>query len=251
MDLASSGRAALSAPSELAGPLPRPVRLNLNGDARYLFMLVLLFFVGGCIVLGWTAFDDVQQFQRRAVLRTDGREVIGEITGFSHTHNGPTKVKYRFPVYGVTYTGSAAEPDTWGSDPSLSKSDRILVRFLPSNPAINHPDAWEWTVFVGAVPTVFVIFFWVMGGFALVMLLRDRKLAREGKAASAIVTSCTRSDKLFRIEYEFRTEEGASMRGKSDRLEAQEAGAQIWILYLPKRPSRNQTYPLPLFDAAG
>lgn len=251
MDLEASGRGTLAAPSELVGPLPRTVSLNLDGDARYLLAVVLIFFVGGGIVLGWKGYDDVQQFRQRAVLRSDGREVAGEVTGFSYTHNGPTKVKYRFIVHEITYSGSAAEPSTWGPGTSLHKSDTILVRFLPSNPAVNHPDAWEWSVYIGLVPVAFQLFFWIIGTLSLVVLYRDRKLAREGKAAAATVTSCTLSDKLFRIEYEFRTEDGASVQGKGDKNEKHELGKQIWILYLPKRPRRNQIYPLPFFDVAG
>jgi len=251
MNFASSDRAALEVPSELAGPLPRKVAMSSDGDARQLLMLVLLFFVGGGIWLGWKVYDDVQQFQQRAILRTDGREVVGEVTGLSYPRGGPTKVKYRFTVHGVVYAGNAAEPGILGSGPLLHKSDQIIVRFLPDNPEINHPDDWEWSPYIGIVPIAFQVFFFAMGTFLLVILLRERKLAREGKAASATVTSCTRSDKSFSIEYEFRTEDGVPMRGKSDRAEEQKVGAQIWILYLPQRPRRSQIYPLSDFDVAG
>jgi hypothetical protein len=225
--------------------------MNSDGGARQLLMLVLLFFVGGGIWLGWKGYDDLQQFQRRALLRTDGRIVVGEVTGFSSSKGGPTNVKYRFSVHGVTYTNRAAEPDFLGTGSPLHKSDQIFVRFLPDNPEINHPDAWEWSPYIGIVPIAFQVFFFAMGTFLLVMLLRERKLAREGKAASAMVTSCTRSDKSFRIEYEFRTEDGVPMKGNSDSVEERKVGARIWILYLPKRPLRNQIYPLSDFDVAG
>jgi hypothetical protein len=225
--------------------------MNPDGDARQLLMIVLLFFVGGGIWLGWKVYDDVQQFQHRAILRTDGREVVGEVTGLSYPRGGPTKVKYRFTVRGVTYADSAAEPGILGSGPSLHKSDQIFIRFLPSNPAINHPDAWEWSPSIGIVPVAFQVFFFGMGTLLLVMLLRDRNLARKGKAASATVTSCTRGDKSFCIKYEFRTEDGIPIPGKSDRAEEQKVGARIWILYLPKRPRRNEIYPLSDFDVAG
>jgi hypothetical protein len=251
MDLASSDRVALMAPSELAGPLPRTVTLNFDGDARYLLLIVLLFFFGGAIWLGWKGYDDVQQSQHRAVLRSDGREVVGEVTGFSFGRDRPTTVNYRFTVHGVTYSGSADEPRTPGPSTSLNKSDKILVRFLPSNPAINHPDAWEWSAFIGLEYIAFQVFFMAMGGLALAVLWRDRKLAREGKVAEGVVTSCTRKDRSFRVEYEFRTEDGVPVKGSSDSVDEYGASARIWILYLPQRPRRNHIYPLSFFDVAG
>jgi hypothetical protein len=251
MDVASSDRAALTAPSELAGPLPRRVTLNFDGDARYLLIIVLLFFVGGGIWLVWKGYNDVLQFQHRTVLRSDGRDVIGEVTGFSFGRERPTTVNYRFTVHGVTYSGSADEARTPGPGTSLNKSDKILVRFLPSNPAINHPKAWEWSAFIGLEYIAFQVFFMAMGGLALAVLWRDRKLAREGRVAEGVVTNCTRKNGSFRVEYEFRTEDGVPVKGNSDCVDEYGASARIWILYLPQRPRRNHIYPLSFFDIAG
>jgi hypothetical protein len=72
-----------------------------------------------------------------------------------------------------------------------------------------------------------------MGGVALLSLCRDRTLARKGKVASGIVTSCVAKDGYFYIEYEFRTTDGAPMNGNADRKEEHEVGAGVWVLYLP------------------
>jgi len=250
MDLAPSDRAALTAPSELAGPLPRTVTMNFDGDARYLLIIVLLFFVGGGIWLAWKGYDDVQQFRDRASLRSDGRDIVGAVTGLSYPRHGPASVHYKFTFNGVTYSGNAEEP-TEGPGTSLNKSDRILVRLLPSNPAVNHPISWEWSPAIGWVWVAFQIFFWGMGGVALVFLCRDRTLARKGNVASGIVTSGVAKDKYFHIEYEFRTTDGAPMNGNADRKEEREVGAGVWVLYLPQRPRRNDLYPLLLFDVDG
>lgn len=250
MNLAASGRAASSTPSELVGSRPRRVKLNLDGDGRYLLLIVLLFFAGGGIWLGWRGYDDVQQFKDRALLRSNGRDVVGEVTSLSYPRHGPTSVHYRFAFNGVTYWGNAEEPDA-GPGISFNKSDKILVRFLPSNPAVNHPNAWEWSPTIGWVWASFQIFFWAMGGLALVALCRDRTLARKGNVASGIVTSCVSKDRSFRIEYEFRTAEGAPMKGNTDREVEYETGAKVWVLYLPQRPRRNDLYPLFLFEIAG
>ncbi len=244
------GRMALEAPSELVGPLPRAVTLN-DGDGRYVLIAVLLFFVGGSIWLGWKGYDDVQQFKYRALLRSDGRVVVGEVTGFSSSRSGPTKVHYTFIFGGVTHAGEAAEAVTWGPGLSLHKADQIFVRFLPSNPAINHPDAWEWSMAVGWPAVAFQVFYWLIGALSLFYLCRCRTLSRKGNAAAGVVTSCIRKDDSFHIEYEFRTADGASMKGNSDRKAEYEMGATVWVLYLPQRPRRNDLYPVPLFDIAG
>jgi hypothetical protein len=235
-------------PSELAGPTPRKVQLSFSeGDGRYLLLIVLVFFVGGLIFLVWKAYDDIQQFQQRALLRGDAREVVGEVTGFSFGRYSPTSVNYRFTVNGVTYSGEALEPANPGRGTSRDKADKILIRFLPSNPAINHPDAWEWSAAIGWYFVVGEVFFTSMGGLALAVLLRDRRLAREGKVAAGIVTGCARDDRWFRVDYEFRTEGGVLMKGHNDFKDEYGAGARIWILYLPQKPRRNHNYPLSFY----
>jgi hypothetical protein len=250
MDLAASGRAELAAPLELGGPLPRTVMLNLDGDARYLLIIVLLFFVGGGIWLGWKGYDDVLQFKNGALLRSNGRNVVGEVTGFSRPSHGPTSVHYKFAFDGVNYFGAAEEPEA-KPETSLNKADKIFVRFLPSNPAVNHPCAWEWSLATGWVWVAFQVFFWGVGGIALVFLCRDRTLARKGNVATGIVTNCVPTDRSFHIEYEFRTADGTPMKGNTDRKEQHERGTRVWILYMPQRPRRNDLYPLLLFDVLG
>jgi hypothetical protein len=242
MDLESSCYASSDAPSELAGQLPRTVTLKLDGDGRYLLIVVLIFFVGGSLWLGWKGYDDVQQFKEELCCEATV-SVVGEVTGFSYHRHGPTSAKYQFTFDGATDSGSAEEPNA-GPVTSLHKSDKILIRFLPCNPSINHPYAWEWSL-------AFQIFFWLMGSFALILLLRDRTLARKGNVASGIVTSCIHKDHFSHRECEFRTADGAPMKGHTDRKGGYETGATVWVLYLPQRPRRNDLYPVLLFDIVG
>jgi hypothetical protein len=251
MDLAASERATQEVPLELAGPPPRAVTLNFDGDdARFAVAVILLFFVGGGIALGWGSYRDVQQYKHRALLRSDGRDVVGEVTRIS-SGRGSVTAHYRFNVNGVTYFGTALEPDTRAPGASPNQLDKIPVRFLPSNPTINHPGAWEWSPYTELVPRLFLIFFFSMGTVLLVYLCRQRKLVRHGKPAAGIVTSCIRKNRTFWVEYEFQTENGSRLTGHGDSTDSYEAGAPIWILYLPQRPSRNGVYPLSLFDVAG
>jgi hypothetical protein len=244
MNLGTSDRETSAVPSELTGPSPRKVRLKLDrGDARFLLTIVLLFLVGGSIWLGWNAYYDLKQFQQRAVLRSDGREVVGEVTGFAYHRFDPLGIIYRFSVNGATYSSEALEPKTPVSGSALDKGDNLPLLFLPSNPKINHLAAWEWSVVDGWYTTAGAVGGIVIGAVVLAGLLRNRKLARYGKAASGVVRGCARDGRLFRTEYEFGTERGISMRGKYSGPDEYGPGARIWILYLPQKLQRNSRYP--------
>lgn len=247
MHAESSSYPTLEIPPEVSGPIPRKVGLNFDGDGRFLLIIILCFFIPGLIFLGWNGYGDFNQFQHRAVLRNNAREVVGEVTGFSWGRYSPISVHYRFAVDGATYSGKALEPKSPGPGTSYSKGDDILIRFLPSNPTVNHPGAWEWSPTDGWYFVLAEVFFTSLGGVVLAYLLRDRKLARKGKVAAAMVTACTRDDRWFRVEYEFRTEDGVLMKGHDDFKDEYGVGARIWMLYLPQRPQRNHRYPLSTF----
>jgi hypothetical protein len=157
-------------------------------------------------------------------------------------------VVYRFSADGLTYSGSAPVSATPVPGTAFDKGDKIAIRFIPSNPGINHPSAWEWSPAVGWYFTAGQVFLWAMGGWALEVLRRDRRLAREGKVAAGIVTNCTRDDRWFRVDYEFRAENGESVKGHNDFKDERVAGARIWILYLPHRPRINHSYPLSFYS---
>jgi len=230
-------------PSELDGPLPRKVRMNSTNGSSVL-VLVLLSLVSGSVICGFACSGAFGQMQRRAALRRDGRDIAGRVTA-THAGHGDATVSYTFTVNGSIYFGKAQMPDY---RLILHESDGIAVRYLPINPAINHPADWEWSGLTDFVPDVFALFFATMGIVGLVFLLRNRKLAREGRAAEGLVTSCAPNKRQYRVDYEFSTEDGARMKGRCDCSEQFEAGACIWIIYLPKRPRRNHSYPLELFD---
>ena len=241
VDVTDSRLTTTEPPSELAGPLPRRVTPDFAGDARFLVPMALLLFFGGGLLLGRLCLGDIEQFRQRAELRSDGRVVAGTVTE-------PTRgyTNYRFSIQGRLYLGRAGEPlfNPWIVHPS----EQILIRYLPSNPNINHPDSWEWSVYVGLESIVLTAFFWMIGVVVLVALWRERTLARNGIVAAGRVKGCHRKDRLFQVDYEFFTEYGVGVQGHTSRVDEFEAGSRVWILYLPQRPSRNAIYPLSLFD---
>ncbi|HEU5351052.1 MAG TPA: DUF3592 domain-containing protein [Terracidiphilus sp.] len=243
MDIDDVNRATAAPPGELVGPLPRKVEL-CSTDGQTFLGIALLFFVIGVVFAISFSSEAIQQTRQRAILHGAGRDVVGEVTGFSVGRWAPTVVKYQFSFNGKTYFGSAKEPRTTGTGIALKKSDQILVRFLPSNPSINHPETWEWSVLMGLDSLALQVFLFTISVIGIAALMRDRKLARKGKAVSGVVIRCTPRNREFQVEYEFRTEDGFSMRGKCGCADSYEAGARIWILYLPHWPQRNHCYPL-------
>jgi len=247
MNLEVSSHGTPEMPDELAGPLPRKVEMDSTG-ALFLWIVVLIFVVGGAISCGWFVFDSNKQIRQRAALRSDGREVVGVVTGLP-TGRGTESVKYSFTFKGKDFSGEARIPGHAGI--VLHEQDRIVIRFLPSNPAINHPDAWEWSALMGLDAIGFQIFCAALVGVTLIFLCRERRLVCEGKAVPGVVTSCTPDDRQFKVKYEFRTEDGILMTGSNSREDSYETGACIWILYLPQRPQRNCSYPLPGYSVLG
>jgi hypothetical protein len=232
---------AQAPPNELMGPLPRTVRLSGN-NAGYLVSVVLIAIIFCGIGWGWYIFDTVNELRHRAALRIHGQEAIAEITAFHVGRGGESTMDYVFAVQGKAHRSHARMPSSSGR--SFHEADHIAVLYLPTNPTVNHPKAWEWSIWMGLDKMIFVLFFTVMGGVALLLLFRDRKLAREGLAAPAVVSDCTYSNREFRLQYSFRTQAGQLITGKGGSREKYELGAVIWILYLPRKPRRNHPYPL-------
>jgi len=247
MNLEVSSHGTPEMPDELTGPLPRKVELDSTG-AQFLWLVALIFVVGGAISCGWFTFDSIKQVNQRTALRSDGREVVGEVTGLP-TGRGTEFVKYSFTFKGEHFSGKARIPGHSGI--VLHEQDRIKIRFLPSDPAVNHPDAWEWSALMGLDSIGFQIFMALMVVAALTFLRRERRLAREGRAVSGVVISCTRNDRQFKVKYEFHTEDGMLMTGSSGCKDPYETGNRIWILYLPDKPRRNVSYPIPGFSIVG
>ena len=230
-------------PSELRGPLPRRVHMN-STDASFLLVVVVLCLGIGGTAVGFDCFSTLKQMRQRTVLLRDVRDTVGSVSA-THGGHGDSTVSYTFTANGANYLGKAQMPNY---RMILHESDQIAVRYLPFDPTINHPAAWEWSGQADLIPKAFALFFATMGIVALVALLRDRKLARKGKPAEGVVIDCSPDKAEFRVMYEFRTDDGVRIKGSCNCAEEYEKGARVWILYLPKRPRRNHSYPMGFFS---
>lgn len=233
-----------SVPSEILGPLPRNVAI-CSDDARYLLTVVLITILGPLLGLGVYSLSELRNTQQRALLRSNGRDVAGEVTGLKIARGGVTDVEYSFVVDGSKYHGKARVPKH--TDVVLNTSDQIRIRYIPSNPTINHPSAWEWSAFMGLDKAAFSLCFIGFGWIAFLMLYRERTLAREGKAVEGVVKGCAPRNREYQVEYRFRPENGEEVDGRCYCKDSYEAGDSVWILYLPMKPKRNHSYPLSLY----
>jgi len=223
-------------PPELTGAAPRETERSEEGAGSVLSVTLLVLAAIAMVVLSFIA--DARQKAKTEVLRREGRETMGRVTGLRHKPGAYT-VRYAFNANGVAITGESPAPeDTWNG---LRDADPLAIRFLPSNPAINHPAAWE-----GSGKSYWVMFFIpampVAGAILILIQLRgQRRLVAEGVPTAGVVTRCARGSRGgWFVNYQFRTADGSAAKGSANLR--MEIGATICILYLPQNPQRNQPY---------
>ena len=235
MDSSSHFAETSTIPNELMGQLPRRIRLSENGVQ--LAIQAAGFLVCAAAFILWAGMNSMHVEQTRAALRRDSREAIGEVSSIIKS-----RLDYTFTVEGRSFSGTATKPNP--QKIRLQDSDTISIRYLPSNPAVNHPTAWEeptrsiW--FLSIFPTIMMLFFVQR----LHCLRMDRHLVAEGTPGVAVITECSpKSNGGFAVKYEFRAKDGRVIVGRSGWDSRQEIGANICILYPLKNPQRNQRYP--------
>jgi hypothetical protein len=234
-----------ASPSELRGPLPRRVQMNSTNASAMVVVVVLCLGVGGVMVASGCR-GILTQTRQRSALRQEGRDTVGKVTATHAGHGSPT-VTYAFEANGLNYSGKA---ELTNYRLVFHESDQIAVRYLPTNPTVNHPADWEWSglEIMDLIPEVFMLFLASVGVVALVALFRDRTLARRGRPAKGVVRDCSPGKSDFQVEYEFRTDDGVPVTGHSSSPDEYGAGARVCVLYLPQKPRRNSMYPLRYFE---
>ena len=145
-----------------------------NGSALVV-VVVLCLGLGGLITANF-GFEIHRQVQQRRILRERGRDTVGTVT-VTHAGHGPPTVSYGFEANGRNYSGKA---EISNYRLVLHESDRIAVRYLPTDPTVNHPADWEWSNQGDLIPEVFMVGFTSVGVIALAALFRNRWLERYG-----------------------------------------------------------------------
>jgi hypothetical protein len=233
-------------PSELSGQLPR--RTRITSDVVTTAVMAMIFLALALAGICWLSINAIQKIQIREALRSDSSETDGEIV-----RTGRSYVYYRFAVNGMSFTGEAHVPEQQWT--GVMESGSLPIRYLPANPAVNHPSAWEESTISVWLIVIFpdlVLFILAALGIMLFLQLRTgRRMVAEGTPAVAVITKCTpaKGRSGIGIEYEFRTEDGRVINGRSGFVSLQEIGASICILYLATNPLQNQPYELLNFRA--
>lgn len=230
-------------PSELTGPLPRKVRSSPDGvRSAFIAAAVVAIALAGT---SWVAMRGVHQFQYQAALRSDGLEATAQITGFSHAgkHGGILVTYYSFAVSGTAFTGNAHVPKQL--EQAIHESSTLPIVYLPTNPAVNHPAAWEEPAINAIVPLLSPLIPVGVGVMMLASGRRERRLLAEGLPAIATITkSYPLSKGGYQSDYEFRTQDGSVGTGNNSFDGPPEIGTSFCVIYLPQNPRRNLPYPL-------
>jgi len=222
----------------------RPVQLTAAGIALLVVAaMMLLGAVAAGISLRGTASRQAQEYR---LLSDQGVNTDAQIT---RVWRGTGKdqqhlVSYRFTFQEREYAArKGVPPRIWQT---LKAGESLPVRFLPSNPKVNHPSGWDDAPMPPWAPYL-VFAAMVAVASVLAMLIRKQmQLLTEGRPAPGIVTGHRRTKDGTVIRYEFQLLNGATAKGRSQTRRPPAIGSPICVLYDPENPRRNAPYPLRL-----
>lgn len=241
-------RSTLDLPDELTGTTPRSAILSDN--ARRGAVLLPLGFIIVLIITIHIARTEIPQIRTRIALRSDTRLAVAQITSLHSGGRGVEIVEYTFNGAGKRTSGSARVPYDFFQ--IVRESQQIIVRYQPSDPATNHPDAWEWSPGAEEFFSCFALgCFWfvgIVGLLYLFYLMRIRAIMRYGSPAIATIVSSKRDGRVHSYTYTFLSQDGLERKGKGSTTRDLALGDSSWVLYLPKNPRRNCLYPSTEFE---
>ena len=139
--LPSEGCLDWTPPQELMGALPRKTRLT--GHGVFAFVLALAMMPGAIFTFVGFRMAQSESNELNEKLRTQGREATAKIVRLWRTEGrGATDmVAYAFSAGAARVHGECEVPlRLWAG---LHNGADLPVRYLPSDPAVNHPAAWE------------------------------------------------------------------------------------------------------------
>lgn len=229
-------------PPELMGRTPRRVQVTgtgwLNVFAAALFILLGAAWAVATIKL---VHDETT---KQTLLQKDGATASGKIIQ-KWTHGSGTYISYSFAIDQTPYSGKSKVPfDTWNG---LHQADSLPIRYLPANPDLNHPAAWEdstssklWLLWITAFLAIFGSLF--VRRFPLQLRLAKMGIPVRGCIAEQEWTGPTKGQKY--IPYTFRNADSGEVEiGSCPYDDELKAGTTVCVLYLPANPRRSEIYP--------
>jgi hypothetical protein len=234
-----------TAPRELTRALPRETAMT--GRALFTAVFAAMLLLSSIPVILKLRSNNQHDAARAEALRTQGREASGEIVALwrksdkSHT----PMVTYLFTANGVRLRGDSSVPGEFWE--KIRKAGFLPIRYLPSDPSVNHPVAWDPPVEPAWLPFLLPALLAGLGTGLLINLRRHAEVAAEGVPAVGVVTKCFRVKGGWAVRYQFRMKDGTAGKGSSQVQRRVEIGANICVLYLPQNPRRNQMYPMCMY----
>jgi hypothetical protein len=205
---------------KLDGPEPRTARITSAGVTT-LAIVAILFSLAGT---AWFGLRAKHELDRRAALRQGSVQTLGEIARLYYPgQSNNLWVQYTFPVDDTIYAGKAVVPDKFAS--ALRGTDVLEIRYVPDNPAVNHPADWEQTTFSSFTPLFLPA---APGIFAMLLLAQvrvQRRLRAQRTLAFAVSTKRSRARNNFRLMYKFHTKGAVAPSGRNQSEARMEPGA--------------------------
>ncbi len=238
-------------PAELAGSLPREVRLSAAGIA----LAVVATLMSAGAVAAFVGLEAIasRESTQRLLLEQQGVNTSAVITRLWRARDKERQpmVAYRFEYDGRAYEGQAkVSLRIWNT---LAEGSPLPVRLVPSNPGLNHPSDWPGSQMPAWLPPVVAVFLAAVAALLVFLLRCQRHLLSDGRPAPAIVTRYSLADHgRKRVHYEFAQSSGARGQGKSGPMrKLPPIGSTLCVIYDPENPRRSAPYPMDLVKPAG
>jgi len=238
MDHISISNERQNPPAELMGSTPRSVRITGTGWLN-LFAAALFFGLGvaGAVLVVKQA---VNGEAARNALRNHGDETLGQVTDVWTSRR---RITYSFSADGIGFTGKSYDVPTDNSA-SLHDGDSLPIRYLPENPNINHPAAWEGspysTLWGLSIPATLMF----MGSMLVRRFPVQRKLALNGIAVRGSIAKSewngpSRGQRY--ANYTFKNVSTGEVEiGRCPNDSIYSTDSTCWVLYLPTNPKRSE-----------
>jgi hypothetical protein len=197
------------------------------------------------IIFLWT--ERAEQAEKRGLLE-EGRTVRARIVSLDRT-NETTKITFSYPVDGAVLTGSAKKQNN--EMPNVKVGEDTEIVYWSRRPAVTwfgsglsrDAMASRYRDMVLASVACFGVFGFFASRDAW-QIARQMKLARHGTITEGIVRGVYRASPTHDgITYEFQTEQGATVNGRSPvgpgMSKTLPPGTIVPVYYDPKNPARN------------
>lgn len=190
----------------------------------------------------WVGMTISRRAREIAALTSQGNAANAQIKRVSTSGSLEPRISYTFTVNGTVYSGEARVPKSLV--PAMSRAASLPIRYLPANPALNHPAGWEQPPHSDFALLMAPVIAALLALSLLLPLILERRMAAHGRPALAMVKKCTPSRSGYLVKYEFRPEGEGAVKGRGWFQYPQQPGEGVWVLYLPGNPRRSLPYPL-------